>query len=765
MKNRIALPLLILLCFTLLWLLFGEVLLHPGQYMFGYLEDGTKNYYTAAYFIKYNQGLWFTGLNYPFGEHITYTDNQPLFAVILNYINQHISPIAGQTIGIYNSIMLGGIVACAVFLYLILREIKLPAWYAVLTAIIIAFLSPQLFRIRAHYALGYVFMIPMFWYLIIRIFRNPKAIGWYVVYGFAGLLAALIHPYYALINLLLLVSYLLVYYFQEKKFRNVNPKLILGLLVAVILPLLVFQVYMKLTDPITDRPESPYGFTAYRTSFKALFFPLEAPLQKYWQAVFGDKEVIWEGYSYVGQAAFIVFLLSIFRFLKFGKAKRWKRIFRPTIPAPLRIGLWASVLVLLFALAIPIKWGLEGILDLVPPLKQFRSIGRFAWIFYYIFSVYTAYYLFQLSTYFRLRHKPTLAFAIPGILLAFWAFEAINNVYQKAATIKENRVAANFNGESGNYTTLLQKHNLKPSDFQAILPLPYFNVGSEKITIFRNPEAANEAMRASLHTGLPIAANLLSRTSLSQALQQLQLLSNPFTPKSILQKYPSKKPLLLLVVPDSLEAAEAALVAKAKLITAQQNYSLYQLPLDILHASLKTKTELPDGLIRQNGMLITDKTGVIIRKDFSGNKEEGVFGNGALALHEKKTMLIDTVISVPANGQQYEFSGWASAETPNLPVLTLEIKNPAGETLSEEKIYFNATTEVWGTWLFSSHTFKLPAGKMHLTISTKSKKATLDNLLLRPVSTDVYFYGGNKQLLLKNNLPASPLNFISLRKR
>ena len=93
------------------------------------------------------------------------------------------------------------------------------------------------------------------------------------------------------------------------------------------------------------------------------------------------------------------------------------------------------------------------------------------------------------------------------------------------------------------------------------------------------------------------------------------------------------------------------------------------------------------------------------------------------------------------------------------------LKNAAGEVLREEKIYFNASTEVWHNWLFSRHVFSLPAGKNQVIIRTKSKKATLDNLLLRPVKTDVYFYGGKKQLLFKNNLPASFLRYVTLRKR
>src|SRR6478735_8112760 len=364
MKNWQALLLLISLSLLLLYFIFGDVMLHPAQYLFGSIEDGTKNYYTAAYFVKFDQGVWFTGMNYPFGEHITYTDNQPLFSVLLNAINNHIAPVSAYTIGVFNCFMLYGLVLCAVFLYLILAEIKLPRWYAVLLAIIIAFLSPQLFRIRAHYALGYTFIIPMFWYFIIRIFKQPKALKWYVIYAVTGLLMVLVHPYYALLNLLLLLSSLLVYYFQEKKTHSVNYRLIIRVLIAVLVPLVLFQLYMHFTDPVTDRPESPYGFTAYRTSFKALFFPLEAPLLPIWQAVFGSKEVIWEGYAYIGQAAFIVLIFSLVKVFKYARKKRWKLIFRPALPAPLRIGIWAAVLVLIFALAVPIRWGLEGILDI-----------------------------------------------------------------------------------------------------------------------------------------------------------------------------------------------------------------------------------------------------------------------------------------------------------------------------------------------------------------------------------------------------------------
>ncbi|KAA9331870.1 hypothetical protein [Adhaeribacter soli] len=754
MKNRKALLLLIPATLLLLYFLFGNILLHPGQYLFGDIEDGTKNYYTAAYFIKYDQGVWFTGMNYPFGEHITYTDNQPLFSVLLNFIERHITPVSGHTIAIFNNLMLWGMVACAFFLYLILTELKLPPWYALAIAIIIAFLSPQLFRIRAHYALGYTFIIPMAWYLILKIFRQPRKIKWYLIYALAGLLVTLIHPYYALINLLLLLSYVLVYYLQEKKKQKLNYRLLIGIVTAVLVPLLFFQVYMHLTDPVTDRPDTPYGFTAYRTSFKALFFPLEAPLLKYWQAVFGSKEVIWEGYAYVGQTAFIVLLLTLAKFFKYARRKRWKLIFRPVLPAPLRVGLWASVLVLLFALAIPIKWGLQGALDLIPPLKQFRSIGRFAWIFYYIFSVYTAYYLYQVFRNLRFRQKPGLAFTFTGILVAFWAFEGLNNTYQKALSIKKLKVAEAFMGEQGNYTALLNSLNLPAANFQAILPLPYFNVGSEKVSIFRNAEVANEAMKASLNTGLPITTVLLSRTSVSQSLMQLQLLSSPFIPKTILPKYASRKPLLLMVTPDSLLPAEAALVKKARFITQKERIALYQLPLDSLQAAANTIPPLLDGLQKKGNYYVSNQNGAIIRRAFTdGEQQEGLYQTGTLALDQKKTIIIDTLINLPAS-QAYELTAWAYAMAKNLPTLTVTLTNPDGTLIQESEMRFTST-ETMNNWLMGEHTFKVPAGRTQLRITSKSRQALVDDILVRPLNTDVYFYGFPKSILIKNNRPAS----------
>ncbi|MDP5172697.1 MAG: hypothetical protein NWR72_20810, partial [Bacteroidia bacterium] len=85
--------------------------------------DGWKNYFTPLWYIQYDSGFHFSGMNYPYGEHVLFTDNQPLFSWILGWINQHLVDIHTYTIGILNSLELLSILGCMYFLHRIMRRL------------------------------------------------------------------------------------------------------------------------------------------------------------------------------------------------------------------------------------------------------------------------------------------------------------------------------------------------------------------------------------------------------------------------------------------------------------------------------------------------------------------------------------------------------------------------------------------------------------------------------------------------------------------
>ena len=113
--------------------LFGPVLWHPGRYLFSSAEDGLKNYYTSLWYVRHDAGLWFTGMSYPFGEHVVFNDNQPLLSFILAALQRR--GVAVNTVAVFNGCMLGAQLLSAPPLLALLRRCRLPAasihWTAV----------------------------------------------------------------------------------------------------------------------------------------------------------------------------------------------------------------------------------------------------------------------------------------------------------------------------------------------------------------------------------------------------------------------------------------------------------------------------------------------------------------------------------------------------------------------------------------------------------------------------------------------------------
>ncbi|MCW3123144.1 MAG: hypothetical protein JWQ38_2636, partial [Flavipsychrobacter sp.] len=66
-------------------ILFPSVVTGPGYILTYPGGDGGKNVLAYLYHILYDKGFWFSGMNYPYGENIIYTDGQPLLSITLSY--------------------------------------------------------------------------------------------------------------------------------------------------------------------------------------------------------------------------------------------------------------------------------------------------------------------------------------------------------------------------------------------------------------------------------------------------------------------------------------------------------------------------------------------------------------------------------------------------------------------------------------------------------------------------------------------------------
>lgn len=515
--------------------LLRELVFQPGHIMITKDGDGIKNIYTYLFHVLYGKGLWFEGGNYPFGEHVTYTDNQPILAVSMAYLNQYFHFDREFALTIFHIIIPIGFILGLIYTFKILDIFGLPKWYSAILSIIIIFLTPQALRITGHFGMVYVNYIPMQFFWLFKYFKthNKK----YVTYiGILSLIMPFFHMYFAAFTLIWIGSYSISYFLTISSDKKQKLKHLLPLWIITVITLIVVFAFIKLTDPIKDRPIEPYGILNGCTKGKEIFTSQFSPI---WQIILnispGKAEMI-EGSCYIGLTALIITLISLFIFLK---ARYRKQEF--SLPFETKIEttwILVGVITLIFAMGVPFVWNMEFLYNLVPPMKQFRTLGRYSWTFYYIASVFSAVVLYRYSQYLALNKlvQKSKIILFGGILV--WGIESSGNIIKIRNVIENgprfyNEIFA-LNKKQMSLNKYLELNRMSPDSFQAMMFIPFTHIGSEKIWIEKEKlgsESMSLLSSLSLQTGLPFINQMMSRTSWAQTFTQIELISgeqNPF---------------------------------------------------------------------------------------------------------------------------------------------------------------------------------------------------------------------------------------------
>lgn len=574
--------LILLLSFAVSCFAFNNVYRAPANALYSSgMGDGGKNYYTFLWYVFYGHGAQFKGFAYPYGDNVIYTDNQPLLAWVVAGIRQHTQLTKEQALAIYELVLILNIVFCQYLLYLVLKRCHLPWWYALIFAFVITYHSPQIMRLNmGHYALAYAMFVPLLWLLIDNVLTGDRRwfslAGTVLVTTFFGFL----HPYFLTLGVLFFGGYLLVYQLQH--IRQTRQMLLsnLAIWLFVVAPLVIFKLWVNAHDLYGGRVVEPYGMDVYRASFGSIFIPKWLFLSKY--------------FYYQGEGEAPVSFLSLFA-LVFAVAwllravikKQWSVIGSPPkVPSILRSVVWSQWALFFLSMGIPILFLCQTFPETFSYLKQFRSVGRYAWGFYYPFMVFTAWLLYQLFSYCSNLGYKKLAWAILALTTIFSAYESILYIRPVQKSIQSN--LDNREGyrlvHAENYEQWLEDAGLSVSSFQALLPLPFYNLGSEKYYFRNSHPMTSESWRASLATGLPITTQFAARSSIPNTLKQVQLLAHPLIRKTVIDDYAdTTKPLLVVFEHDDYtDLYERNLLNQAKLIVHSKKLSLYSLSLNNL---------------------------------------------------------------------------------------------------------------------------------------------------------------------------------------
>ena len=565
LKNKGRLYTFIITAFILFWYYF-DCIIHINSKLLTGGSDGLQAYYTALYHLKFDSKFWhFEGMNYPYGESVFFTNGQPLIINLLKFI-QPVLDLSNYVVAILNLLVLASILVCANYLYLILKLLKVDTIWAILFAVAFTFLSPQISRVNGHLTLSYFCTIPIFIYYTF-IFSADLTYKNSLKLGLISIFFLFIHPYFIVFFCFISLPFF-AFILLTKKEKFIP--LIKHLCLQLILPVVLFMILQK--THVHDRAQFPLGFIEYKASWEGIFFTPNALYSKFY-AAFDLQYPEWEGIAYIGLFGVLssIFILIYFSW-NFIRLKIFKSI-TPTDKWQVNILLFSSILALLFSFAFPFNLeGYEYYLKFAGPIRQFRGIGRFSWLFFYVINILAVFLLFNfLKTKKRAIQTSVLTASI--LLVAL-------DVYSNLSANKKEEFSDSLFSEQQFWKEV---KNLKTSNFQAIIPLPYFHVGSENVSLDPNSKIKEYVFSISSFTGLPITAVNLSRTSLSQTYENLALISEAYQPLKYLEKC-NKKPFLIIVRSEELEPKNISFLKNCTLIKKGKEFDLYKIsPQKLIH--------------------------------------------------------------------------------------------------------------------------------------------------------------------------------------
>ena len=639
---------------------FFPVVKNPNGYLLGNSPDAIKNYYNVAYFVKHGQGWDHRGVNHPEGESLLYLDTQPIIAKTIHWING-IIPLENHVVGILNLLMLFSFPVCTLFLFWILRSFEQSPWLACIFALCITFLSPQLDRIHGHYALSYAVLFVAALYCWIRFLNSDNTWNWW---GFAGasiaIFSGFVHPYHLAIYSVFFVALSFIVWIVGKY----SIARIMAMFMFSIFPLLIFFLFHGLIDDVHDRPIDPYGFFVFHADLFSVFLPDEGSFAKLIRYIF-NPDYEWEGRAFTGTVPLLLtglFVLYIFR--------HWKErndIVQNGLPFLLGSFLVAGIISLFFAFGIPLRW-MEWLVDLLSPVKQFRSLGRFAWPFYYTFALTGAYLL---SQYLR-------------------------------------------------------------------------NSSEDKLIFNRGHSAMVEAMKCSYHTGLPLLHAVGPRNSLSESLNNIQLLSSPGIPKGQLDSLDSR-PILLLSTSEIKTPQESDLIDNSSLIWEDEYISLHSLPISAFHEQ-RAKFEEEYHAIKQ-GLDCVRK--ICISTDhpvhflsFDSTGFAGVDSTDGLYLRKAEDHV---VFSGELPATDYLFSAWLKIDLRKhgMPRIKYAATGVDGQTEGSTELDTRTIYDVYDGWARIEWSWTVDHPGLNHEFSVSGDYITIDHLIVRPSGSDILVKAGD----------------------
>ena len=644
--------------FTALWCLFlalplqGVYFLEPNQHMHAFGGDALAIYYNVAFHACHGSGIHLSSMNYPHGELLFMTDAQGALSFLLNLLN-----LCDYTTGIINGLNAWSIIVASILVFFLFQSLKIPPLVTSLFAPLVVLMSPPMLRMFSHFGLAYPFLIPLaiLWYLRkIKIsrpeWRDLLVLLIFLFFGFNN-------PYLsAQIGLFLVGAGMLLFF--SKPSRSVSYS-ISGMGIFI---LLIPFIFLKILDPVEDRIGLQWGYFYYYATLEGLLVPPGSLLDSFIQWITGRGfQVKFEALMNIGLVSISILLLTLFL-----KKIKLPKIYFPLLASSFALFLYASAFLLM-------PFERDWIEDKMGFLLMFKAVGRLAWPLYFTLTILSVFYLSQLTK------NRVIYFLAAGV----WILE----IHTYIKPFFKDHIHPNF------FAQEYHEEIPQPERYQAILSIPKMMYWTDNFISEDNFFTQFYSMSLSLQSGLPLVNAMLSRMSIGQTAEAIELISHPYIEKSLPEKFPSNKDILIVLGAQHqpLTIGEEHLIQQGEKIAEREWYSLYTLNIEDFRAIFPdTSGQEP---LWHEGYDNLDQT-------------YGYFKQGALKLEKGQHLILDYTSDLDTN---YQFSAWIKIDHTRYGVgsFAYRIYDKQGILKYENIPDVRKSGNVHDSWIRAEHSFPM----------------------------------------------------------
>jgi len=708
-----------IICFILCQPYFGTYFFAPNSQMYAFGGDAFAIYYDFSYHVCHGSGVWFDGMNYPYGELIFLTDAQGALAMVLQWVNQNILPICDYTIGILHTLNVLSVLLASLILYYILRSLKCTTITSIIFAPLITMLSPQILRLVGHFGLAYPVVLPLciLWFLRktnIKKFEKRDILFFLILLFFS-----FNNPYVGAGAAGLLILATLIYGFWTRSYLYSFGMLMISV-GFVLIPLITF----KILDPIQDRIKLQWGYFSFNTEFQGLVAPPDSLLYRL-LTLSGHalKEINGETFINLGIVSILCLLLilmhKIFKF-RFLQDFKLEKSFIIILISTLLLYIYTSGL--LFSL-----FDTEYLEENLGFLLMFKAVARLSWSLYFSVAILAALVIDHII---RFKNASFIILILSWVCY-IWIVEIHSYVGPRFKETTHNNFLSKKNQEEIRNELAAAKINIQ--DYQAVLCLPKMVMWSDNLITDLHFHTQFMSQRLSHATGIPLVSAMLSRISTGQALESIELLANPLVEKSLQDKFPNKKDLLLLVGGDNpnLSAGEKYLISASDTLLNSPSYTLMRLPLNKIN-NFENQREI---FLNANTNQEKTVTSTFIYQNFEsdGSTDFAYFGKSSKKINKGSQQILKYKFENPIDSH-YIFSVWTRVDHQKYGIGWFKclIKNEKDEIVFEQGPDTRKSKDVHDEWIRTEVKFPVQKGYTVEINFDVNRIVYIDELLIRP---------------------------------